>query len=370
MNTTKYLGLTLHGTSSEDVATSFGDWRQAINGEEGSNMILIDDALGLLRAQLPQYGTAIIDTQSGEIVTATDAVQQKVISAVTTFSPVQGGEGDASSENVRPISGINSLNLTRTGKNLWGGVQLVETLTQQIPSAKVYEETKTICYRASVMNSVVFFNRFKPATQYTIVFKRDADLSGGTTANCRLFYTDNKNTMNISFSTYGNPTHIVSKANKSVSRIIGYNFGGDTYLYYDECGIFEGVVALDDFVPYEGITATIEFPNTVYGGSYNWVTGELIVSHGCIESYAGETVPDGWISSTGALDEGAQIVYPLEEPQTIQLKPKQIEMLAGYNTIWSDTGITTISYAKDTQTYIDSQFSEIEQAIISLGGNV
>jgi hypothetical protein len=43
---------------------------------------------------------------------------------------------------------------------------------------------------------------------------------------------------------------------------------------------------------------------------------------------------------------GAQFVYPLATPTTIQLPPCPIDTLEGVNNIWADTGDTTLQYPK------------------------
>lgn len=112
----------------------------------------------------------------------------------------------------------------------------------------------------------------------------------------------------------------------------------------------------------------------LYGGSLNWNTGELTVTHGRIASYAGQTVPDGWISSTGELSSGAQVVYPLETPYTLQLKPQRIAALEGYNCLWSSVGDTIAGfhqdyYFLDSFSYKDYQVAPVEKVQIRLTEN-
>lgn len=109
--------------------------------------------------------------------------------------------------------------------------------------------------------------------------------------------------------------------------------------------------------------------SAIYGGSLNWNTGVLTVTHERIASYAGQTVPEGWISSTGKLSSGAQVVYPLETPYTIALKPQQIAALDGYNRLWSSTGNTTAGfhqdyYFLDSFSYKDYQIAPVEKVQI------
>lgn len=72
--------------------------------------------------------------------------------------------------------------------------------------------------------------------------------------------------------------------------------------------------------------------------------------------------PDGFV----AMMDGAQIVFGLVTPITIQLTPQEIIALSGTNTIYSDTGDTTVSGKADPTAVIE----KLTNAIIALGGNV
>ena len=101
-----------------------------------------------------------------------------------------------------------------------------------------------------------------------------------------------------------------------------------------------------------GIMFTIQIGSRVYGGEYDARTGVLTITHGFIASYNGETINEPWISSMDEYVEGttptngAQVVYPLSVPQTVQLPPCAIDTLEGVNNIWADTGETTVQYIK------------------------
>ena len=89
-------------------------------------------------------------------------------------------------------------------------------------------------------------------------------------------------------------------------------------------------------------------PLTVYGGILNVTAGELTVTHGHIASYDGaESVPDGWMSSTGELSAGAEIVYPLAQPVTHTLTPVQIAALSGSNRVAANAGSVAVTYQAD-----------------------
>ena len=121
--------------------------------------------------------------------------------------------------------------------------------------------------------------------------------------------------------------------------------------------------ATDADASYEPYTSTtyysVNLPQTVYGGTLDVVSGVLTVTHGEIDSYAGETLPSVWISDRDVYAEGttpttgAQVVYELATPQTYQLTPTEVRTLLGLNNVWADTGDTEVEYRADTRLYIE-----------------
>lgn len=99
-----------------------------------------------------------------------------------------------------------------------------------------------------------------------------------------------------------------------------------------------------DWEPYCGDSCAAELPETVYGGTLDWETGVVTVTHGPIASYTGEELPGEWLSDRDVYaggtvpTNGAQVVYKLAEPYTIQLTPRQILALAGKNNIYANSG--------------------------------
>lgn len=96
---------------------------------------------------------------------------------------------------------------------------------------------------------------------------------------------------------------------------------------------------------------TIDLDDTRYSGTLDVTTGELTVTYGEIASYNGETLPGVWVSSLDVYAEGttpttgAQVVYELAEPLTVQLDPTTVTALTGHNTIWCNTGdIISVDY--------------------------
>ena len=205
------------------------------------------------------------------------------LSAVNSLSvalnPTQDGTGDPSPTNIRPIYGTEEVTVTQTGKNLHGGMDLANAVKASMPSATIDTEAKTVSYAATATTTQpIVKGIFKENTRYTIMWTY-AKTGTDTGSNLRVYYTNG--TYDI-FPTHNDGTtpvmHVlVTDEGKTVSNISKSNNGGTTVIYYDECGIFEGVLTEDDFVPYDGQTVTIDLDGTVYGGTLNVTTGVLTV---------------------------------------------------------------------------------------------
>lgn len=132
--------------------------------------------------------------------------------------------------------------------------------------------------------------------------------------------------------------------------------------------------AATEYEPYQGDTFTADFGQTVYGGTLDWNTGVLTATHGQIAAYAGESLPGAWISdrdvyADGAMPTtGAQVVYKLATPTTIQLTPQGIAAMEGLNSLYSSTGDTEVAGRTDmgwlTQGILD-RLAALESAAVS-----
>lgn len=96
--------------------------------------------------------------------------------------------------------------------------------------------------------------------------------------------------------------------------------------------------------PLDGTITNIPLGGTCYGGQLDVLPGVLMDTNANIASYNGETINEPWISSMDAYSPGAtptigaQVVYPLSTPQTIQLTGQQIATFLGTNNVWCDSG--------------------------------
>lgn len=112
----------------------------------------------------------------------------------------------------------------------------------------------------------------------------------------------------------------------------------------------------------DGTTYTTDLGRTVYGGTLDVVSGELTITDGYIASYNGEALPSTWISDRDVYASGttpsigAEVVYKLASPQTIQLTPTEVRTLLGQNNVWSD-GDVVVVYSADTALWIEKKLN-------------
>lgn len=144
-----------------------------------------------------------------------------------------------------------------------------------------------------------------------------------------------------------------------------------------------------DYEPYTSQSLTISTPNglpgipVTSGGNYT-IDGQQyrgnIRDYGAevdtiaveqIDSYNSEDVGDVWMSSTGQLTTGAQVVYALDEPTTQAIPATE---MAAYRALQTYDGVTVVStaedvaglevrYVADAQKYIDNRLTAAESHI-------
>lgn len=314
--------------------------------------------------------------------------------------------------NICPITGWTGAKVTRTGKNLLPSINETRTING-ITWTKNADGSVTLDGTATA-NSVYDFGR------------------GSLTLKAGTYTTKEQSSGGILLTVF----HVV---NGSASVLLS---GGGTFtLTQDESIFLRYFVASGKTVsktiypqieigstatayePYQGETYDIEFPSeagTVYGGTLDVVTGELVVDRAMwtgntadmdnnndypgwqnagIKEIVGEGLNEGLYSAVSnispaitsghwaigantrgssgsgtlllnrnyfgknqtewqALAVDVQIVITLATPQTYQLTPQEVETLLGVNNIWADTGDTSSTYKADTKRYIDNKITQ------------
>jgi hypothetical protein len=137
-------------------------------------------------------------------------------------------------------------------KNLFGGAVFANKLVE-VAGATKDETAGIISYTAANISEKVLFNNFKSETQYTfIVYGHKTTSSTSVHTNLRVRYTDGTYD-DLNFQTAGAESYamVVTDSEKTVQKFYGINMSGTIELYYDKCGVFEGVLTVNDFEPYK-----------------------------------------------------------------------------------------------------------------------
>lgn len=329
-------------------------------GQPGQDAPQIDD--DVVSATNPWSSLKIVDTlappfsSSGPVVTCTP-VAGYPLHVVSQIMPVQGGEGDPSPDNVRPISGWDEADLWVGGANLFNPDNLSGGQLTELDGVPVYQ------FRDGATGNFMFPVPNIKNQQFTLRLK----LAGTATQdfNFVLYYSDGS----YDLKNIGNgldPCTITSSAGKTLTSIQSTE-GWSVIRYIDlsQTMLVVGLSVPADFSPYRGQTITLPFGQTVYGGTLDWTTGVLTVTHAEIASYSGEALHGAWISDRDVYSQGAtpttgaQVVYELSVPRTIQLTTTEMLALSGANTIYTDTGNTIVSGRADPNTIIQQLAARI-----------
>lgn len=363
--------VTLTGTEEEPVL-NFGIPKGA-KGEQGE--VSLNDLKKIM----------VTDTASGAIASfpdGSDLLPAK--SLIANIVPKQSGSGTPSPDNVRPISGWESVEVVQASRNLFNGsYDVMYKLPEPIPKG----------------------------TWVTA--------SAKTSGNTQIFYYDidgsyiDYYTLNATDPTDSSRRYRTFRISPYESQPIPYYIRFTTAAATDMQFELSSENALP--TPYEvPTTHTTDLGRTVYGGTVDVVSGVLTVTHAivdlgslnwnynstynffyveivgkanglynlicenyavgnvwsaandkvCMGNEANNTfyIKDSNYSDATAFKSamnGVQLCYELSTPTTYTLTPSTINTLSGVNNVWADSGDCSIEYYADTKLYIDKK----------LGGN-
>lgn len=178
------------------------------------------------------------------------------LGVTASWEPVQEGSGEPSPDNIRPISGRETVSVERCGENLIDSARVVEVsapygLTVQYVSGKI--TISGIYSNPSATASFTFMSlsyRLPPTTEFMLL--------GLKTSGCKtdgVRFTNNKARDRISID-------IKECTNGEKVEISFYLIA------------YVGTTAPTTYAPYTGQTATLTLPRTIYGGTVDAVTGE------------------------------------------------------------------------------------------------
>ena len=221
---------------------------------------------------------------SGNPVTC-NPVEGYPLSAVVSLEPKQAGSGDPSPENVRPISGYDSVAVNVRGKNLLSDENFQNSEKNGITFTKMgngvihVEGTATSNADSVVVNDVPQL----PPGKYV----------GVSSSNLRLVVKKASTGQNEWYTTgYGvtiEPGDVIQYYYFSVAS--GLTVNKDDYIFLAPG---DSVFSVSDFEPYQpGTTDTLTFPETIYGGTVDAVTGVASEEWAFVELDGSETLEVG-----------------------------------------------------------------------------
>lgn len=367
------------------------------------------------------------ETASGDIVSVENPNGILAVKSLEVdLEPIQSGSGTPSPTNVRPISGHDSVDVTRTGKNLCD--------TSLVYNGYINASQQKILSNA---NARTLYLPCKPSTTYTVSKQAGQRF---IVAESTEIPTNNVLVSNIVSDYTASSITITTTASAKYLVAFVYLSTADTGVTADQmlatCQIELGSTATA-YEPYQGTTYTTALGRTVYGGTLDVTTGVLTVdraitdlgartwyaSSGGFYSTINDSAQDAkysiceqyafvptanaatasaivsnlgngeyaWYSSQSRIFikdsaysdatafktamSGVHCVYPLATPQTYQLTTQQISLLTGDNNIWSDSGDITLEYGQNPSVLFNptlfesSPFLEVEgEGIINFNG--
>lgn len=316
---------------------------------------------------------ALEKTASGNPISITGVAAAYAISNIMAIEPIQSGSGDPSPTNVRPISGLTEGKVVACGKNI---VHIDSTKiysTDKDPSDPITGIADGMLILGTASNGYI---RGVHISSYSINNANSITVKMANTAGSGVYGVgivveiDDTKTYTLNLSKTGGDATVgwlnsdgssLSYTDEWIIPITLTPPSGAKYAMilccpgrnaehtFSDIQLEEGTTATP-YEPYTAATATITFGQTVYGGSVNFKTGEVTVTHANIASYNGESINEPWLSSidkyvSGATPTtGAQVVYPLSTPTTLTLTPAELELLKGNNTVSGNGASINISY--------------------------
>lgn len=257
-------------------------------GAPGKDAPQIDDAV--ISAENPWSSKKIVETlcppisESGNPVTC-EPVARYPLGVVASWEPTQAGSGEPSPENIRPISGRESVAVERCGENV---IELLSTNDSSSTIKIAVDSEKNITLNGTVVertNIVIGMCRLHwvAGKTYTMYVKKvGGSVSLGCVGDITFAYSLFTPDYNHYFCGDTNSTnldaYIASGAALVETELIFMLQCWRTNTVFNnfkfQIEVIEGTTAPTTYKPYISNIYTLTLPETVYGGEVDAVTGE------------------------------------------------------------------------------------------------
>lgn len=280
--------------------------------------------------------------KSGTLVQMDGLVEGYPLGVKFSWTPTQEGSGDPSPENVRPIQGRTKIKVERCGANLLNIKPFDTRIQKGITFEYVPEGGIHIQGTASANADSPTFPvwHLPPGKYYGL------NTSTGVSASIVVQRDGSRQWLN----TKGIFEILAGDVTTYWYMIVANGATLDNTIYPY---IVPGTTAPTAYAPYIGSTNTLTLPETVYGGEVD-AEGKGQETWGCIDSYAGETLPAEWICDRAAYaagttpPNGAQVAYKLDNPKPFTATGgAAIPALSGTNTVLTDADSVTVTGRAD-----------------------
>lgn len=282
-------------------------------GPAGKDAPQIDD--GVISRDNPWSSRQIIDTlcpaldETGNPVTCYP-VAGYPLGVVASWEPTQAGTGDPSPENIRPISGRDTVSVERCGENLLKITPFAKTVNKGITFEYVAPGGIKISGTATgLSDSPTFVAPLLPPGKYYGTNPNNINASIVITRDGARYWQNAKGIFDIKAGDILHYWYISINAGTTIDTII--------YPY-----IVPGTTAPTAYTPYQGDTLALALPKTVYGGEADAANGEgqetwnLLTLTGEGKShiykklfYLDLYVPVGYDSTTGTCSHYKYLTY-------------------------------------------------------------
>ena len=285
---TEQASVTLGGTTAEPTL-NFG----IPKGADGDPSELIDDTViaeDSTWSSEKVYNSVLVPVEfSGNPITFEGRKEGAPIHTVVSWEPKQEGEGEPSPENIRPITGLDEVTVARSGINLYNADALVA----------IHGDADTYGYGVPADNLVIGKTYTISVNTPVFSFKISDHLNGYNSAS-QDNIVDGKHTFVMARNS-NIPSHsqqyILVGLDAAIRNLVS-SPGQAKSLQISIC-------AGEDAMPYEpytdATTATLTFPETIYGGAVDLATGKGV------ETWKTRALngSEGWAES----DDGAFYFY-------------------------------------------------------------
>lgn len=271
-----------------------------------------------------------------------EALEGYPLELSASWEPKQEGSGKPSPDNVRPITGTNTIHLQQSKLNMLNPADISDIATEEAYGIK----TEHIGDNAFRLKGTWQENGNR---SFAIMYTNQNLLSG---RGLKIIDTGVSGTY-LAHTLYG----LRTRQEQAIALLTDNWAPGTAVDMTIKIGVYAPETVPTEYQPYEGRQLLLTLPHTVYGGKIDPATGKGQETWGYIASYAGETLPGEWISDRDeyaagtAPTTGAQVAYKLATPAPFETTGGQTALaLAGTNVIITDADALTATAPAPPQT--------------------